>query len=146
MTAHLSDEGVLSAVIVIANEIYHIEPSAHYINEPHNFHMLLYARSHVKPRLNATRMDFVVPPTHPNPHTMHKEGTHSYSALENRMGTAGERLRRQAGFRGEIAGDVCPMILVADYKAFQLFGSVRSASSQIVSPVTVMWCIYVSIM
>ena len=134
MTAHLS-ERVLSAVITTPSETYHVEPSAHLIKEPHNFHMLLYAQSHVRPRLNASRVDFVTPPTL---HIMNKDGTHSHSTLENGMWTAGERLRRQNGFRGNIAGDLCSMILIADYSTFLLFGSVNSASIQIVSHVATM--------
>ena len=134
MTAHLSDEGVLSAVIVSANETYHIEPSRHYIREPHLFHMVAYATSHVKQRLNATRFDYSVPPaesalSHQDKQTLSK---HHHVPTSSANGVAG-RVRRQTVDTGAIRGTSCNMILIADHTAFQLFNSdVQGASSQLV--------------
>lgn len=124
VTAHISDEGILSAVIVTPNDTYHIEPSQHYIKEPHPFHMVAYAKSHVKQRLNATRFDFQVPPP---VHTLNKEYRHTDTSQPK-----DRRLRRQTVDMGNIEGSSCGITLVADSFAFKMFGSIQSTASQLV--------------
>ena len=123
VTAHISDEGILSAVVVTPNDTYHIEPSQHYIKEPHPFHMVAYAKSHVKQRLNSTRFDFQVPPP---VQTLSK-----YRQTDTGQ-PKDSRLRRQTVNMGNIAGSSCSITLVADFFAFEMFGSIQSTASQLV--------------
>ena len=133
VTAHLS-EGILSAVVATPTTIYHIEPSAHLIHGSHDFHMIVYDHAHVRPRLNATRMDFVNPP-HPQSDELTK---HTMGSEVMPGGGMGRRVRRQAR-SGRIGGDFCDMALVADHTVFQQFGrSVSSVSRQLVGHVIVM--------
>lgn len=128
VAAHLPDSGVLTAVITTPTDTYHIEPSHHYIKEPHPFHMVAYARSHVKKRLNATQFDYIVPPTLSQDQHIPKHHSHSNTARP-----VPDRLRRQTVDRGNIRGNTCNMILIADDSAFRMFGSsVESAASQLV--------------
>ena len=134
VTAHLSSNGVLSAVVMTADQTYHIEPSRHYINEPHPFHMIAYTASNVKQRLNATRFDYVVPPPLVPPFT--SEGQQSLVKQHGSMPQANKpapRLRRQTVDMGQLGGNSCNMRLIADHTAYEMFGSdVQSASTQLV--------------
>ena len=57
--------------------------------------------------------------------------------MTNERGHENRRLRRQSVNQGNIGGDSCSLILIADYSAFQMFREdVDSASSQLVSHVT----------
>ena len=141
VTAHISESGVLTASIVTASEVYHIEPSHLYIREPHPFHMIAYRSSHVKDRLSGARMDYVTGPTLPKENKLNSKGEKE-EALEKStfqsFSDFGEahrenRLKRQA-LPGGIAGTSCPMILVADFNVFNNFGSnERSIMVQLVS-------------
>lgn len=140
VTAHLSSKGVLSAVIMTPNQTYHIEPSHHYIKEPHPFHMIAYTASHVKQRLNATRFDYIVPPPLVPPFT-----SEDHHLLDKQHGSVPQanrpapRLRRQTVNTGQLEGESCNMRLIADHTAFEMFGSdMQSASTQLVCHVTVM--------
>ena len=124
IAAHLPASGVLTAVISTPTDTYHIEPSQHYIKEPHPFHMVAYARSHVKNRLNATQFDYIIPPILP------QDQHRSFSKDSNPTRPVANRLRRQTG---NIRGNTCNMILVADFSAFTMFGGMESAASQMVS-------------
>lgn len=135
VTAHLSSEGILSAVIVSRNHTYHIEPSRYYIREPHPFHMVAYDASHVKERLNSTRFDYTVSPVDPS--FSHDTWRKQHSSATYASKPAG-RLRRQTVNRGRIGGDSCNMILIADHTVIRLFNDVQSVSSQLVCHVTVM--------
>ena len=129
---------MLTASIVTASEIYHIEPSHLYVREPHPFHMIAYRSSHVKDRLSGSRMDYVTGPALPqvdklnsSEDALDKSAFHSLSDLgtEHRE----NRLKRQT-LPGGIAGSSCPMILVADFNVFEGFGrSVHSIMVQLVS-------------
>ncbi len=120
---------MLSAVIATPNDTYHIEPSHLYIKEPHPFHMVAYARSHVKDRFNSTMFDYHVPPIlHP---TLSKHPGNSDTVIP---ATASRRLRRQSeGERRTVQRNTCNMALVADFTAFTMFGSMDSTMSQLVS-------------
>ena len=137
MVAHLSEDGILSAVMTTPTATYHVEPSAHYVSGPHNFHMVVYEQAHVKPRLNATKMDFVYPQSHPSTLTKHREQP---EVIQSGRGGAEARLKRQTSDRrGDINGDACNMTLVADHTVYQQFGrSVSSVARQLVSHVMVM--------
>ena len=140
VTAHISESGMLTASIVTASEVYHIEPSHLYIREPHPFHMIAYRSSHIKDRLSGSRMDYVTGPALPQvdkfkisskEEALDKSAFHSFSNLgaEHRD----NRLKRQT-LPGSIAGSSCPMILVADFNVFEGFGrNVRSIMVQLVS-------------
>lgn len=129
VTAHLPDSGILTAVIATPTDTYHIEPSHHYIKEPHPFHMVAYAKSHVKDRLNSTRFDYNVPPILPQDH--HSPWSKHHAHSDDAKPIASKRLRRQA--IGSIQGNTCNMILIADYSAFMMFQGIDSAASQLVS-------------
>lgn len=132
MTAHVSREGVLSAVIATPTELYHVEPSGHYIREPHPFHMIAYSKAHVKERLNQTKFDLAIPPV--SLPTLTKS---SLLKGQEASPSVSGRLRRQSMNRpGNLGGDSCPMILIADFSAFELFGTIQSAITQLVSHVT----------
>jgi hypothetical protein len=136
VSAHISESGVLTASIVTASEVYHIEPSHLYVSEPHPFHMIAYRSSHVKDRLSGSRMDYITGPTLPQVDKLNSKGevleksTFSNFETERRE----NRLKRQTLLPGAIAGTSCPMILVADFNVFNGFGSnVRSIMVQLVS-------------
>ncbi len=139
VSAHISESGVLTASIVTASEVYHIEPSHLYISEPHPFHMVAYKSSHVKDRLSGSRMDYITGPALPEVDKLNsKEGAlekstfHSFGDLG--AGHRENRLKRQTLLPGAIAGSSCPMILVADFRVFDGFGrNVRSIMVQLVS-------------
>ena len=139
VTAHLSEEGILSAVIATPTETYHIEPSQHYIRQPHPFHMVVYAKSHVKQRLNSTYFDYAVPPVLHNGLSKH----HAHTLGEG-VGP-GQRLKRQSINRGNIGGSSCSMVLIADASVIDMFRDMSGTSSQLVSHVTyhVMQCLIV---
>lgn len=141
VTAHLSSEGVLSAVITTSNDTYHIEPSHHYIREPHPFHMVAYARSQVKQRLNATQFDFVVPSVsdyqQQGPGAISKHHTILSNTGMGHRTTSPRLLRRQTIDGGR--ENSCNMILIADLSALRLFMDVQSASSQLVGHVRITW-------
>jgi hypothetical protein len=129
ITAHLPSSGVLTAVIKTPTETYHIEPSNHYITEPHPFHMVAYARSDVRHRLNATQFDYSVPSIH----SQYQHGPwnkHPTDSSVPARHASNRRLKRQTG---NIGGNTCNMILIADFSAFSMFGGVESAASQMVS-------------
>lgn len=125
VTAHVSKSGVLTASIITPSEIYHIEPSHHYIKEPHSFHMIAYKSSHVKDRLHASRMDYTTGPSVPVNEDLEFESVLKKSSFHS--GTKDtehnqNRLKRQTVLPGGIGGTVCPMILVADVKVFEMSG------------------------
>ena len=114
VSAHLSTDGVLSAVIDTSAETYHIEPSHHYIHKPHPFQMVAYASSHVKQRLNFTKDDIAVAsPPFVSHNTLEKSNTPSHF----KMRTAHHRLRRQTS--ASIDRRSCTMVAIADHTAFQ---------------------------
>lgn len=132
VTAHLSAEGILSAVIVTLSDTYHVEPSHHYIREPHPFHMVAYAKSRVKERLNTTMFDYTVPPPLPSASSPEHHNFASKHKSHTLSMTPTRRLRRQTVNRGNIGGDSCDMILIADFTAFTMFIDVQSTVSQLV--------------
>ena len=131
VTVHISKAGVMTGSIITQEEIYHIEPSHHYISEPHPFHMIAYKSSHVKDRLRGHRVDYATGPTLPvkdslpvleksNFHSGHS-GHSGHAGAENQQ----NRVKRQNvanQLPGGIAGLACPTILVADFRVFERFG------------------------
>ena len=117
VVAHVSSTGVLSATIQTNSDLYHIEPSQHYITEPHPFHMIAYKSSHVKNRLSDALLDFEVssPPLE----------AVSPVRYENK-----EEVKRQTG---SLRGDSCPIVLVSDYTVFEMFQPESSVISRLVS-------------
>ena len=125
VTAHISKSGVMTASIITPSEIYHIEPSHHYITEPHSFHMIVYQSSHVKDRLQGSRVDYATGPTLPVEDNLESESILDKSNFHSSSpGAAEHRLRRQTGTgsRGAIAGRACPLILVSDFTVYNQFG------------------------
>lgn len=127
VTVHISKAGVMTGSIITQDEIYHIEPSHHYISEPHPFHMIAYKSSHVKDRLNGHRVDYATGPTLPveDLPVLEKSIFHSghtgHTGAENQQ----NRVKRQnvaSQLPGGIAGLACPTILVADFRVFDRFG------------------------
>lgn len=132
VTAHLSSRGVLSAVIATPTNIYHIEPSHHYIKEPHPFHMIAYAASHVKQRFNHTAFDYVSPALSPGLPSNHHTSTFKHRKHTDTVAPRSHRLRRQVVDRGNLGGSTCNMVLIADHFSFRLFGGMESTISQLV--------------
>ena len=123
----------MTASIITSSEIYHVEPSRHYISEPHPFHMIVYKRSHVKDRLRGCRMDYATGPAlmtdhhsklESEPVLKEKSNFHSSHFLpENRQNHLKKRQTSSTvRFPGGIAGSSCPMILVSDFTVFEEFG------------------------
>ena len=130
VVAHLSNEGVLSAVVATPGEVFHVEPSFNYIKEPHPFHMIIYAKSHVKQRLNSSNLDYAVPPKIHTHLTLEKNDLQS-NRLDPESWKAHQRLRRQS-----IIGSMktsCRVMLVADHTTFMLFTTVESTITQLVN-------------
>lgn len=139
VTVHISKTGIMTASIITPEEIYHIEPSHHYISDPHPFHMIAYRSSHVKDRLHGRRVDYATGPTVPvedSVPVLEKSVFHSdhsgHTGAENQQ----NRLKRQIvqnQLPGGIAGQACPTILVADFRVFSRFGmNERSVIVQLV--------------
>ena len=127
IAAHLSDDKILSAVIATPTDIYHLEPSQYYLSQPHPLHMVAYAQSHVKQRLNSTLFDYATPPVFQAGFSKHQpHGGERVQPLQ--------RLRRQTLNTGNVGGSSCNMVLIADNSAYRLFrNSVSGTSSQLVS-------------
>ncbi len=128
MTAHVSKEGVVSALITTLNETYHIEPSTRYLTEPHPFHMIVYRSSQVPDRLGSGRLDYTVAPSIPEHELDHLEKSHFHSNFD---GFQSERLRRQSGPR--ISESSCSLLLIADHTVFTLLNDRDSVANFMVS-------------
>ena len=95
--------------------------------------MIVYDHTHIKSRLNGTKMDFVYPHSHVGGLSKLRTMSHSAQLVES------GRLRLKRQSRGLIGGNFCSMTLVADHTVYQQFGrSVGSVSRQLVSQVQVM--------
>ena len=129
----------MTASIITSSEVYHIEPSRHYIKKPHPFHMIAYKWSHVKDRMRGHRMDYVTGPTVPTDDNLESESVLEKSNFHSNRAddeSGHNRLKRQTVSRlpGGIGGRACPMILVADFTIFERLGNdERSVLVQLVS-------------
>ncbi|XP_065197181.1 ADAM 17-like protease [Sycon ciliatum] len=127
VVAHVSDENVVSASIHLPDETYSIEPSRRHFKSPHNFHMIAYRDSDIKPKPEARACGLtpedeetgndVASHSHDllssmSPWKLFKDLPSNASDQSHRPSAHGEhhRLRRQA----VSSGRACPVTLVAD--------------------------------
>lgn len=127
VTAHVSQGGVVSALIATPNETYHIEPSTRYLVKPHPFHMIVYRASQVPDRLGSGRLDYTVAPSIPEQDLDYLEKSQFHTSFE---GFGFERLKRQSGPR--ISPESCSMLLIADHTVFTLLNDRESVANYMV--------------
>ena len=120
---HIQDNIVTGSIQVSDHEKYFIEPSQKHINEPHDFHMIVYKLSDVK--FNFTKPD--EDEGHFCGHESH-EGQSGFSENDFEFMIPKTPINDQDGFeyyrrkRDAEQKTVCPIALIADYKFYELHG------------------------
>ena len=121
MTAHISENGIMTASVVTSSETYHFEPSENFIKKPHPRHMIAYRASDVKRNINKSKLDYVVAPPLP-PDEQTKTNSRPTTTNGDRSGIPPEihqTVKRQA--TEDRAGSSCAVLLVADHRFYEEF-------------------------
>ncbi|XP_019849541.1 PREDICTED: ADAM 17-like protease [Amphimedon queenslandica] len=113
VTAHMTEDGIMTAIIVLDIETYYVEPSSRHIKESHDYHMITYKASDIKYNMTGDAN---------SPFCGHKGAykvnhTH-YVNFGKTPSKVRSRLKRQA----PSPVTVCPMFLVGSTSFYEQFG------------------------
>ena len=149
VTAHISRTGVLTGSVLTASEVYYFEPSDHFIKKPHPPRTIAYRASDVKNRVDGLKFDYVVAPPLP-PWEQTETNSDHYTNSQHQATKSAPQSNNDANYRsippedhqtvkrqsqGNIGGDSCPMVLIADFRFFGEFSG-GQATTDIVAGIT----------